>query len=70
MFGSCCPGTRDVNLAHELEKIAVHLGGGDDLEWVERREGRELVHQAEPGTSAWQRFQVWFLSLLPIDWLL
>ena len=33
--------------------------------------GDELVrHHSEPGTNFWLRASVWFLSLLPIDWLL
>lgn len=49
---------------------AVRLGIGDRLEWSERRDDTEVVRHQEPGTSAWQRLQVWILSLLPIDRLL
>jgi putative cardiolipin synthase len=48
----------------------VHLSQTGELYWIERR-GEQLVrHDTEPGTSFWPRAGVWFLSLLPIEWLL
>jgi putative cardiolipin synthase len=48
----------------------VRLSNAGKLHWIERR-GDELVqHDKEPGTSWWLRAAVWFLSLLPIEWLL
>ena len=48
----------------------VRLAENGELYWIERR-GDELVrHDQEPGTSWWLRAAVWFLSLLPIEWLL
>ena len=48
----------------------VRLSDTGELYWLERR-GEQLVrHDTEPGTSFWQRAGVWFLSLLPIEWLL
>jgi len=48
----------------------VRLSNAGQLCWVERR-GDELVrHDKEPGASWWLRAAVWFLSLLPIEWLL
>lgn len=48
----------------------VRLSETGKLYWTERR-GDELVrYDKAPGTSAWLRATVWFLSLLPIDWLL
>jgi putative cardiolipin synthase len=29
-----------------------------------------IRHDKEPGTSWWLRMGVWFLSLLPIEWML
>jgi putative cardiolipin synthase len=49
---------------------AVHLSSKGELEWTERTATGEVVYGTEPGTSAWRRFSVGFLSLLPIDWLL
>jgi putative cardiolipin synthase len=48
----------------------VRLSDGGELYWIERRGERLVRHDTEPGTSFWQRAGVWFLSLLPIDWLL
>ena len=48
----------------------LRLSESGDLYWIERR-GDELVrYDKEPGTSRWLRAAIWFLSLLPIDWLL
>jgi putative cardiolipin synthase len=48
----------------------VRLSDTGELYWIERR-GEQLVrHDTEPGTSLWQRTGIWFLSLLPIEWLL
>ena len=40
------------------------------LRWVERRQGKDIVYDKEPGTSAWRRFLVRLMSRLPIEWLL
>jgi putative cardiolipin synthase len=48
----------------------VRLTDAGMLRWVERADGRELVHDREPGTGPWLRVGVWLVSLLPIDWLL
>jgi cardiolipin synthase C len=48
----------------------VRLSNTGKLYWIERR-GDELVrHEKEPGTSWRLRAAVWFLSRLPIEWLL
>jgi putative cardiolipin synthase len=48
----------------------LRLSDSGELCWIERR-GNDLVHyDKEPGTSWWLRAAVWFLSLLPIEWLL
>jgi cardiolipin synthase C len=48
----------------------VRLSDSGELYWLERR-GEQLVrHDTEPGTGFWQRVGIWFLSLLPIEWLL
>jgi putative cardiolipin synthase len=46
------------------------LGASGDLYWIERRGGKEIRHDIEPGTAWWQRLAIRFLSLLPIEWLL
>jgi putative cardiolipin synthase len=64
----------DVHVA--LERFAparayeVRLSAEDELYWLERRDGQELRHETEPGTTRWQRVSVALLSLLPIEWLL
>lgn len=45
-------------------------GDGDGLEWVERGEGGELVHDSEPDTGWLRRMWIRLLSLLPIEGLL
>ncbi len=48
----------------------VRLSDTGELFWLERRDGKWVRHDTEPGTSFWQRAGVWCLSLLPIEWLL
>jgi cardiolipin synthase C len=48
----------------------VHLSDTGKLYWTEDREGEIVCHDIEPRTSVWRRSAVWFLSLLPIEWLL
>jgi putative cardiolipin synthase len=48
----------------------VRLSDAGRLYWIERQEGRLVRHDTEPGTSFWQRAGVWFMSVLPIEWLL
>jgi putative cardiolipin synthase len=47
----------------------VQLDEGGRLIWLEQRGSELLHHEVEPGTGFWQRAAVWFLSLLPIEWL-
>ena len=51
---------------------AYRLSMGPDgaIRWIEQREGKEIVHDTEPGTTFWQRIGIGVLSLLPIEWLL
>jgi putative cardiolipin synthase len=48
----------------------VHLTENEDLYWIEHQQDEVVRHDTEPGTSVWHRVGVWFVSLLPIDWLL
>lgn len=49
----------------------VRLTGSGDLRWVERApDGREIVHDREPGTRFWQRLGVGLAAALPIEWML
>lgn len=53
-----------------VEAYEVRLSDTADLYWIERRGDEAVRHDSEPGTSYWQRTGIWFLSLLPIEWLL
>ena len=48
----------------------VRLSDNERPYWIEHRGNELMRYDTEPGTSFWQRAYVWFLSLLPIDWLL
>ena len=48
----------------------VVLTGERALNWIERRDGREIIHDQEPGMTRLQRTGLWLLSHLPIEWLL
>jgi putative cardiolipin synthase len=48
----------------------VRLSGDGELSWIERRDGQEVRHDTEPGTSIWLRTAIWLTSHLPIEWLL
>ena len=48
----------------------LRLSAAGSIQWIERVDGRELVHDSEPGTTFWQRFGVGVLSRLPIEWML
>jgi cardiolipin synthase C len=40
------------------------------LNWIESRDGRTIVHAAEPAAPWWRRAGLYLLSKLPIEWLL
>lgn len=42
-------------------------GGAPKLIWRTREDGKDIDYDSEPARSAWQRLQVEFLSLLPLD---
>ena len=52
------------------QSYQVRLGPGGALQWVDRIDGKEVVHNREPGASLWRRLTVSMLSVLPIEWLL
>ena len=45
----------------------LRLDADGDIEWVAQENNTEVVYRTEPHTSFWQRFQVGFLRLLPIE---
>ena len=48
----------------------VRLSEAGDVYWIERRDGKRIRYDSEPETSLFKRGMVWFLSILPIEWLL
>jgi len=48
----------------------VRLTDSGQLRWHERRDGKTIVHTAEPGAGLLLQMGVWILSHLPIEWLL
>jgi putative cardiolipin synthase len=48
----------------------VGLSPAGDVIWIERRGGKTVRHDTEPGTTLLQRASVRFVSWWPIDWLL
>jgi cardiolipin synthase C len=56
------------NMPSRAYKLRLSKAGA--LQWVEQRDGRELVRDEEPGTDFWRRAAVSALSVLPIEWLL
>ncbi len=48
----------------------VQLSDRGEIYWIERRPDGNVLHDTEPGTGFWRRAAVWFMSLLPIEWLL
>ncbi len=58
---------------HTVSNNTYQLGLSDSghLYWIEPlKEGERRRYDVAPGTTFWQRARVWFISLLPIDWLL
>jgi len=53
-----------------LRAYAVRLDADGDLYWLEQVDGKTIRHDTEPGTNAVQRFVIWLLSHLPIEWML
>lgn len=48
----------------------VRMTKAGELYWIERRGGKVLRYDTEPGTTFWKRATVSMLCLLPIEWLL
>ncbi|MDR9891693.1 phospholipase D family protein [Pseudenterobacter timonensis] len=52
------------------EAWQIRLDQNGKLNWVEYKDGEEIVHQKEPKTRFWQRVLVHIAWLLPVEWLL
>ncbi|HSH84983.1 MAG TPA: phospholipase D family protein [Guyparkeria sp.] len=48
----------------------VRMNDAGALQWVEQRNGKEMVYDQEPRTGFWLRAFVGVLSALPIEWML
>ncbi len=48
----------------------VRLGPDGGMQWVEHIDGKEVVHDWEPGAGFWRQLEISVLSLLPIEGLL
>ncbi len=55
-------------LPHRAYRVMLSEDG--NLYWLEQRGDEVVRHDVEPGTSAWLRAFVWFVSLLPIEGML
>ena len=58
---------------HTIPDNTYQLGLSDSghLYWIKRvKEGEQRRYEVSPGTTFLHRARVWFISLLPIDWLL
>lgn len=53
-----------------LTAYEVRLAENGELYWLERSGDGSVRHDREPGAPFYRRAGVWFLSLLPIEWLL
>jgi putative cardiolipin synthase len=62
-------------LSEAMDKVTrdayeLRLMPSGDIEWIEHDPAGDKRYDTEPQTTAFKRAAVWFLSLLPIDWLL
>ncbi|MCV2510694.1 MULTISPECIES: phospholipase D family protein [Leclercia] len=53
---------------HEAWQLRLDKFGR--LNWIEYKEGKEIVHKKEPKTRFWQRVLVRLTYWLPVEWLL
>ena len=58
----------DSGLAKNAYELRLTPEG--EIEWIEHDPAGDKRYDTEPQTTAFKRAAVWFLSLLPIDWLL
>ena len=60
------------NMESRVREHAYQVVEGADgkLNWIDHADGRTFIYKKEPNTTAFERGMVWFLSKLPIEWLL
>ena len=59
----------DSGIPHAAYEVRLNADGSD-VEWIEQTASGEVRHESTPGVGAFKLFGVWFLSILPIEWLL
>ncbi|WP_245392571.1 phospholipase D family protein [Salinicola halimionae] len=52
------------------EAYRVRLNGEGKMEWISLDGDKTDIYTHEPNTQWWQRGMVWFISKLPVEWLL
>ena len=59
-------------LEERVPRVAyeVRIAADGSLEWIDRSAGGETRQGSEPETGLLRRAWIWFLSVLPIEWLL
>ena len=62
--------TEAINARAAEHAYRVTEGPDGNLNWVDQTAGRTTTYTTEPDTTGFDRFMVWFLSKLPIEWLL
>jgi putative cardiolipin synthase len=63
--------SRLAEISYRLELVPAAGGeGATDIVWVTTQDGRTTRYTSPPKATVWQRFKVWFYSLLPIEHLL
>ena len=60
--------------AYKLELVTVPPNKDDSfptedyrVEWISQEDGKEVRYTKDPHTNGWNRFVVWFYSILPIE---
>lgn len=62
-------GSLSASLAHIAYELKLNERG--ELIWLEQQnDGKIIIHTQEPQTTAFQRFMIKLISLLPIEWLM
>jgi putative cardiolipin synthase len=65
-------GLSALTFSENINKVAfkVELGPNGSLLWKVERDGEEFVYPDEPYVTFWNKLTVWFIRLLPVEWLL
>ena len=60
------------NMDARVDQHGYHVveDANGKINWIDQTDGRTFIYKKEPNTTAFERAMVWFLSKLPIEWLL